>query len=87
MPEWKNDTELFTLMRDVLYTPVVGDILDQLGCYHQFLPQPIQPIREYCKVAGRAMPALVDRRPRAAEEAVRQAHRVARSASSRARST
>ncbi len=59
MPEWKNDTELFTLMRDVLYTPVVGDILDQLGCYHQFLPQPIQPVRESCKVAGRAMPALV----------------------------
>ena len=59
MPEWKTDTELFALMRDVLYTPVIGDILDQLGCYYQFLPQPIQPIREACKVAGRAMPALI----------------------------
>jgi regulator of RNase E activity RraA len=38
---------------------VVGDILDQLGCYHQFLPQPIQPIRESDRLAGRAMPALV----------------------------
>jgi 4-hydroxy-4-methyl-2-oxoglutarate aldolase len=59
MAEWKNDTELFTLMRDALYTPVLGDILDQLGCYHQFLPQPIQPARESYKLAGRAMPAIV----------------------------
>jgi 4-hydroxy-4-methyl-2-oxoglutarate aldolase len=59
MPEWKNDNELFAMMRDSLYTPVLGDILDQLGCYHQFLPQPIQPIRESYKVAGRAMPALI----------------------------
>ena len=59
MPEWKNDTELFVLMRDVLYTPVIGDILDQLGCYHQFLPQPIQAIRDTFKLAGRAMPAVV----------------------------
>ena len=59
MTEWNNDSELFALMKDVLYTPVVGDILDALGCYHQFLPQPIQPIRQADKVAGRAMPALV----------------------------
>jgi regulator of RNase E activity RraA len=59
MPEWKNDNELFNIMRDTLYTPVVGDILDQIGCYHQFLPQAIQPIREKDVVAGRAMPALV----------------------------
>jgi 4-hydroxy-4-methyl-2-oxoglutarate aldolase len=59
MPEWKNDNELFNLMRDTLYTPVVGDILDTMGRYHQFLPQPIKPIREHDKIAGRAMPALV----------------------------
>lgn len=59
MPEWKNDDELFRLMCEVLYTPVVGDILDTLGCYHQFLPQPIQPIRLTDRLAGRAMPALV----------------------------
>src|SRR5512141_1405841 len=59
MNEWKNDAELFALMKDVLYTPVVGDILDALGCYHQFLPQAVQPIREKDKVAGRAMPVLV----------------------------
>lgn len=59
MPEWKSDQELFALMRDVLYTPVLGDILDTLGCYHQFLPQPIQPIRESDRLAGRAMPVLI----------------------------
>jgi 4-hydroxy-4-methyl-2-oxoglutarate aldolase len=59
MTEWKNDTELFELVRATLYTPVVGDILDALGCYHQFLPQPIQPLREEMKVVGRAMPVLM----------------------------
>jgi regulator of RNase E activity RraA len=59
MPEWKNDAELFALMRDFLYTPVIGDILDTLGCYHQFLPPAVQPIRESDRLAGRAMPALV----------------------------
>jgi 4-hydroxy-4-methyl-2-oxoglutarate aldolase len=38
---------------------VVGDILDDLGFTHQFLPQPIQPLREEMKVVGRAMPVLM----------------------------
>jgi len=59
MSEWKDDAGLFELMREHLYTPVVGDILDMLGCYHQFLPQPIQPIRESDRLAGRAMPVRV----------------------------
>ncbi len=46
-------------MRRELYTPVVGDILDALGRYHQFLPAPVQPIRPDMKVAGRAMPVLM----------------------------
>ena len=58
MPEWKNDGELFSLMKTTLYTPVVGDILDQCGRFHQFLPQPIQPLREEMTLAGRAMPVL-----------------------------
>jgi len=59
MATWKNDDELTGLIRDLLYTPVVGDVLDALGFYHQFLPQPIQPIRETDVVAGRAMPVLM----------------------------
>jgi len=27
--QWNNDEELFALVRDELYTPVVGDILDE----------------------------------------------------------
>jgi 4-hydroxy-4-methyl-2-oxoglutarate aldolase len=56
---WKSDAELFTLCTRELYTPVVGDILDDLGCTHQFLPQPIQPLREAMKLVGRAMPVLM----------------------------
>jgi 4-hydroxy-4-methyl-2-oxoglutarate aldolase len=57
--EWKSDVELFTLVVRELYSPVVGDILDDLGFDHQFLPQPIQPMRDEMKVAGRAMPVLM----------------------------
>ncbi|MGF7149815.1 regulator of RNase E activity RraA [Sphingomonas zeicaulis] len=53
------DRDLFDLFRAELYTPVVGDILDTLGCYHQFLPQPIQPMRTEMKLIGRAMPVLM----------------------------
>ena len=57
--EWKSDTELFSLVTRELYTPVVGDILDDLGFTHQFLPQPVQPAREEMKLAGRAMPVVM----------------------------
>lgn len=56
---WKNETELFQLMREKLYTPVVGDILDQMGYYHQFLPQEIRPLRDDMKLAGKAMTVLM----------------------------
>ena len=35
--QWSSDRELFALMKEKLYTPVVGDILDAMGYYHQFL--------------------------------------------------
>jgi regulator of RNase E activity RraA len=57
--EWKNDEELFRLIKEVLYTPVIGDILDGLDCFHQFLPQPVQPMLTSMKVVGRAMPAVM----------------------------
>lgn len=58
-PEWQSDAGLFTLVAHELYTPVVGDILDALGRYHQFLPAPVQPMRESMVVVGRAMPVLM----------------------------
>jgi 4-hydroxy-4-methyl-2-oxoglutarate aldolase len=56
---WSSDEELFELMSSELYTPVVGDILDAMGYYHQFLPQPIHPINISDRIVGRAMPVLM----------------------------
>ena len=33
MKLWNDENEKFALMREKLYTPVVGDILDELGYY------------------------------------------------------
>ncbi len=59
MSEWSSDEQLFSLMKQTLYTPVVGDILDALGHFHSFLPPPIQPLRENMILAGRAMPVVM----------------------------
>ncbi len=54
-----NDEKIFTHFRTELYTPVVGDILDSLGFYHQFLPPQLQPLRPADKLIGRAMPVVM----------------------------
>ncbi len=46
-------------LKDALYTPVIGDVMDALGYRHQFLPSDIRSIRPDMKVVGRAMPVLV----------------------------
>lgn len=58
MLTWKDDTELFAIMKKELYSAVIGDILDKMHYLHQFLPQRIQPIDTDMVVAGRAMPVL-----------------------------
>jgi regulator of RNase E activity RraA len=58
MPNWKNDAELFALMRRELFPAVVGDVMDSAGLRHQFLPAQIRPLREDLVVVGRAMPVL-----------------------------
>lgn len=54
-----NKKEMFVQMREKLYTPVVGDILDGMGYYHQFLPPEIRPLKPDFKLAGIAMPVLM----------------------------
>ena len=54
----RTDADIFTLLKRDLQTAVVGDILDQMGCRRQFLPQAIQPLVSTMKIAGRAMPVL-----------------------------
>lgn len=56
--KWNNDQELFQMMREELYSAVIGDILDKLHRYHQFLPWRVQPLRDDMVVAGRAMTVL-----------------------------
>ncbi len=59
MASWNSEQELFALMKEALYTPVVGDILDAMGCVHQFLPPELRPMKEGMKLAGRAMTVLM----------------------------
>ena len=53
------DEDRFHRMISVLYTPVIGDILDGLDYSHQFLPQPIQPIQSEMRIVGRAFPVQI----------------------------
>jgi len=55
---WSSDFELFALMKERLFPAGVGDILDQLGFLHQFLPASIHPLHDDMMVVGRAMPVL-----------------------------
>lgn len=55
---WDNDDELFHLVRKELYTAVVGDIMDKLGLFNQFLPPQIMPLDESSFIVGRAMTVL-----------------------------
>jgi regulator of RNase E activity RraA len=59
MKLWNDENEKFALMKEKLYTPVVGDILDGMGYCHQFLPQDIRPLRDDMKLAGKAMTVLM----------------------------
>lgn len=52
MAYWKNDEEMFSLMKEKLYTPVVGDILDAMGYPHQFLPAEIRPLASMVPVSS-----------------------------------
>ncbi len=58
MIAWADDNELFALARRELFTSVVGDAMDNLQFFHQFLPPAIQPLRRDMVVIGRAMPVL-----------------------------
>lgn len=55
---WKDDDDLFAQARRVLFTAVVGDIMDKLGFRHQFLPPAIHPLDREMVTIGRAMTVL-----------------------------
>jgi regulator of RNase E activity RraA len=58
MPLWHDDDELFALAKRELFTSVVGDVMDKLKLYHQFLPPQIRPLDASYILIGRAMPVL-----------------------------
>jgi len=58
MAEWKNDEELFDLIKKELYTAVVGDIMDKMGRLNQFLSPKLKPLRHDMFLAGRAFTVL-----------------------------
>lgn len=58
MESWNNDSQLFDLINEELYSAVIGDIMDKMGYRHQFLSPKIQPLNEDMRIAGRAMPVL-----------------------------
>ena len=58
MTSWQTDKELFDLMKTELFTAVVGDVLDKMGLYHQFLPPEIKALHDDMVVVGRAMTVL-----------------------------
>jgi 4-hydroxy-4-methyl-2-oxoglutarate aldolase len=55
---WRDDDELFALMREQLFTAAIGDVLDTMGLQRQFLPPAIQPLQPDMVIVGRAMPVL-----------------------------
>lgn len=55
---WHSDEELFSTIRQELFTCVVGDVMDKMGLQHQFLPPQIRPLRPDTVLMGRAMPVL-----------------------------
>ncbi|MDI9566352.1 MAG: RraA family protein [Chloroflexota bacterium] len=59
MNEWKNDKELFKIMKEELYTGVICDMMDTLGYSHIYLPNVIQPIRLTDVMVGRAYPTII----------------------------
>ncbi len=55
---WHDDQELFALARRELFASVVGDVMDKLELFHQFLPPAVKPLRQDMVLIGRAMPVL-----------------------------
>jgi len=55
---WCSDEELFGIAKKELFTALVGDVLDKMGFYHQFLPACIKPLSPEMVVIGRAMPVV-----------------------------
>jgi regulator of RNase E activity RraA len=52
------DDEIFTRIRERLFTAVLGDVMDAAGLTRQFLPPEIRALRGDTMLVGRAMPVV-----------------------------
>lgn len=52
------DIDLFNNIREELFSAVVGDVLDDMGFVHCFLPPSIRPLGGHMTIVGRAMTVL-----------------------------
>lgn len=59
MSYWKDDKELFEIMKREIYTGVLCDMLDTIGYSHQYLPREIQSLRPTDVMVGRAFPTII----------------------------
>lgn len=59
MAEWKDDKELFEIMKKDFCTGTICDVMDTLGYSHIYLPNKIQSIRPDNVMAGRAFPTII----------------------------
>lgn len=55
---FENDAVLFQIVRERLFTAVIGDVMDAGGLIQQFLPPDIRALDPDMVVVGRAMPVL-----------------------------
>ena len=58
MASYNSFEELKVLAQTELFTALVGDVLDKMGHFHQFLPPEIKPLDPKMIVFGKAMPVL-----------------------------
>lgn len=52
--------QLFESVRKLLYTAVVGDVLDRMGNLHHFFPPAIRPVTADMVLVGKAVPVIIE---------------------------
>jgi regulator of RNase E activity RraA len=58
MKPWTTDEELFLLAERELFTCAVGDVMDKMQLFHQFLPSQIRPLDPESVLIDRATTVL-----------------------------
>ena len=57
---FQSDEQMISVIKQELFSAVIGDVMDKMELRHQFLPPNIQPLADHMVVVGRAMPLLVE---------------------------